>query len=102
MYPGRLSAAPLFVVASIITPGVAMLWGTLRIKPGSFVHLSGQRGSGALLLQCRWNECVRQDVQGFVQVRARMFGSHTGTETDFMLRHSRIINRGDPSTASSQ
>src|SRR5882724_9923995 len=31
-----------------------------------------------------------------------MFGSHTGTETYPMLRHSRIINRSNPQTTASQ
>src|SRR5437667_6057637 len=61
-----------------------------------------RKGSSALLLQYRRNERVGENVQGLVQVRARMLGGHARAKTDSSWRHSRIIHRRDPETAAAK
>src|SRR5438552_18817283 len=59
-------------------------------------------GSSALLLKQRRNECVCEDIECFVQVRARMHGGHARTEANPALRHSRIIHWCNPKTTPPQ
>src|SRR5438552_5918882 len=52
--------------------------------------------------QCRRNQRIRENVQGFVQIRTCMLGGHARAETDSILWYGRIIHRGNPWTASAK
>src|SRR5215470_7003975 len=66
------------------------------------MSLPAETSSRALLLQQRRNESVLENIQRLIQIRAGVIGCDTRTETDPILRDSRIIHRRDPKTATPQ
>src|SRR6516165_10139500 len=66
------------------------------------MSLPAETSSRALLLQQRRNESVLENIQRLVQIRASVFGCDTRAETDPILRHSRVVYRRNPKTATPQ
>src|SRR4051794_38242313 len=58
------------------------------------------RGRLLCALEGRRLERLLENIQGFVQVGTRMLRGHAGAKTNLVLRHCRIINRGNPEPAS--